>query len=113
MHEPMSTKGQKRTFQSFRLTTLIPHAKCFTSGLRIDPYSTGLFCALVKQVSNSSGTKESAGATSKTAATALVDPVASPQDSGPQSHMWRNCAASRRYMRYSSRGPLLRGKDQQ
>jgi hypothetical protein len=44
----MSALGQKQTFQSFRLIALFLLRKCFTSGLRIDLYSSVSFCALVK-----------------------------------------------------------------
>src|SRR5262245_21478527 len=44
----MSALDQNRKFQSFRPIALIRHAKCFTSGLRVGPYSPGLSRALVK-----------------------------------------------------------------
>ena len=64
----MSAKCQKRTFQSFRLIALISYAKCFTSQLRIDPYSSVSFCALVKHLSWFRPATELTGATIHVAA---------------------------------------------
>jgi hypothetical protein len=50
MQSGMSALCQKRTFGPFCLIALVLLAKCFTSQLRIDPYSTGLSCALVKHL---------------------------------------------------------------